>query len=724
MTRLRPSILMIAAGIVLTVLAGAAGPAAADCVDYHAYLHRGHLATYPDLFLFDAAMAGDVLVAAASGTGVVSLAMPDGQPGDVLDVLPTPQYPRELVAAGDLVFAATHDGLVSVARIDAAGQLTQLASLPIDGWIRDLAVADPALLLAAGNAGLTIIDVSDPTAPAVTDVRPCGLAQEVEASGVIAYVARRGAGVRIFDLSDPHAPFFLADVDIPGSTFWLDLDGDRLAVTSDDVGLFIVDVAAPWDPVVLDALDVDPEPLILDGDRVYGIWDGTFAVVALDSAAGGEVIGRLEIEYAEEAMIPVDQGMLLLGHNYVETIDLSEPTSYEPEAIPLGFRVVDLKVTADRLVTLDAFGRLSVYRRDDTLAPELLGEVFIADEVAEVVVAGDWAFVGDDGSEAGLSGVDLSDPTEPVVAWVMPLSRLHRNLALDDDLLVVLCAADEGLHVVDVSDPAAPIPRGAMAYGGYDVALRGDVAYVAANLSGLGVVDLADPDDPQLVGTVETAGLPRSVGIADDVMVTVDYNFGISTLSLADPSWPVFLGSANAPRGGEGEVVVGERFAYIASWSMGFLVYDLIDVAAPVLLGGVHGTESGLATDGVRLFATTWDDGLLVFPPQCGEATAVDPGPGNAVGGPSLDVRVAPNPCNPVAHVRLRLGEAGRVRARVFDLRGRRIATLTDGWREAGEHRLRWDGRDHTGRTVAAGTYLVRIEAGPAARTARVSVVR
>ena len=47
----------------------------------------------------------------------------------------------------------------------------------------------------------------------------------------------------------------------------------------------------------------------------------------------------------------------------------------------------------------------------------------------------------------------------------------------------------------------------------------------------------------------------------------------------------------------------------------------------------------------------------------------------------------------------------GPVRAEVVDVRGRRVATLTDGPLPAGAHELRWDA------AVPAGVYFVRVRA-------------
>lgn len=66
-----------------------------------------------------------------------------------------------------------------------------------------------------------------------------------------------------------------------------------------------------------------------------------------------------------------------------------------------------------------------------------------------------------------------------------------------------------------------------------------------------------------------------------------------------------------------------------------------------------------------------------------------------------------PEPFNPVTTIRYTLPEAGPVRLEVFDLTGRRVALLADGYRPAGAHATRFDA---TG--LASGVYLYRLRAG------------
>ncbi len=85
---------------------------------------------------------------------------------------------------------------------------------------------------------------------------------------------------------------------------------------------------------------------------------------------------------------------------------------------------------------------------------------------------------------------------------------------------------------------------------------------------------------------------------------------------------------------------------------------------------------------------------------------------------------VAPNPFDAEASVRWDLSRAARVRVDVFDVAGRRVTTLLDAQRPAGWGEVRWHGRDHAGRSVAAGVYFVRVSAMGQTRIARAVILR
>jgi hypothetical protein len=76
---------------------------------------------------------------------------------------------------------------------------------------------------------------------------------------------------------------------------------------------------------------------------------------------------------------------------------------------------------------------------------------------------------------------------------------------------------------------------------------------------------------------------------------------------------------------------------------------------------------------------------------------------------PSQYVTIAanPNPFNPIATLRFSLPQAGKVNLAVFDVQGRLVTTLVEGWRAAGSYEVTFDGSNLT-----SGVYLYTLTAG------------
>lgn len=71
-----------------------------------------------------------------------------------------------------------------------------------------------------------------------------------------------------------------------------------------------------------------------------------------------------------------------------------------------------------------------------------------------------------------------------------------------------------------------------------------------------------------------------------------------------------------------------------------------------------------------------------------------------------------PSPFRTSAALGYTLARPGAIELSVFDVGGRRVRVLDRGLREAGAHRVDWDGRDDARAAVPAGAYFVRLLAG------------
>lgn len=87
-------------------------------------------------------------------------------------------------------------------------------------------------------------------------------------------------------------------------------------------------------------------------------------------------------------------------------------------------------------------------------------------------------------------------------------------------------------------------------------------------------------------------------------------------------------------------------------------------------------------------------------------------------------LRNYPNPFNPVTKIQFVLDRDARVTLRVFDVQGRAVRTLVDSYLTSGPRVVGWDGKDDVGRTMASGSYFLRLQGGGIYLTRTINLVK
>jgi flagellar hook assembly protein FlgD len=82
-------------------------------------------------------------------------------------------------------------------------------------------------------------------------------------------------------------------------------------------------------------------------------------------------------------------------------------------------------------------------------------------------------------------------------------------------------------------------------------------------------------------------------------------------------------------------------------------------------------------------------------------------------------VWASPNPFNPATAINYKLQTASHISLKVYDTAGRQVATLAEGWKEAGDHQATFDGSNLT-----SGVYLYRLEAGAQTATGKMVLMK
>ena len=149
----------------------------------------------------------------------------------------------------------------------------------------------------------------------------------------------------------------------------------------------------------------------------------------------------------------------------------------------------------------------------------------------------------------------------------------------------------------------------------WDIAVAGDVAYVATGNHGLAIVDISEPGRPILLGSRDLTGSNVSVAVDEARgLAAVASHFvepGLHIVDVSDPAHPVTQRTVALPDGAR-HVDVLDGVAFVASGTA-VVAIELVsgDVLQTLDLGGAL---TGLAREGETLFAMD----------QAGTLTAVD----------------------------------------------------------------------------------------------------
>jgi hypothetical protein len=421
-----------------------------------------------------------------------------------------------------------------------------------------------------------------------------GVSNSVAAEGALALLAN-GAALQVVDLTDPSAPAVLGELHLVHEIMAVAVSGDRGYALTSNNNLHVVDLSAPTTPSeigFLGGFSTTVSELAAVGDRVYVLgWGALFVVDAGTPSApvlsGELVVSGVDIEAA------ADHVFLAAGGDGLRVVDVSDPTA------PIEIASVDLgaDTSARHLDVVNGRAyvsgggtfpdvKLFVVDVTDPEHPALEADAVIADGGGDIVVRDGLAHIFG-GYPDALHIYDLTVPQTPV--WLgsatIPSEYWERLAAVDDHILVTTFL--RGLTVVETTDPTAPATVGTLDAPGRisDAAYSDGVLFIAGEDRGLRMVDVSDPSHPAELGYSQVVPLAFGVAVRGETAFVVGTNQGLVAIDVSNPAAPVILG--NAP-GADGEwVTLAGDHAYVVSPFFGIHVVDVSTPAMPVLVGSL-----------------------------------------------------------------------------------------------------------------------------------------
>lgn len=210
------------------------------------------------------------------------------------------------------------------------------------------------------------------------------------------------------------------------------------------------------------------------------------------------------------------------------------------------------------------------------------------------------AYVLHGGSTSFLSIIDVTSPMQPVEIAVHELPRYITDIAVSGNYLYAP-SSQEGLLIIDVTDPTTPIDVTHLPGEFSSIALQGTAVYLAAGEAGMRIFDISNPARPVAMGVYQTDSMPVRKVIVEGNLAYVSDSYGtqgtryvffqygppslsgtVHVVDITNPAQPAAISSLTTPVEIWSMAVEDDR-VFLATGSL--RLFDLTAADGPVEAG-------------------------------------------------------------------------------------------------------------------------------------------
>jgi hypothetical protein len=361
--------------------------------------------------------------------------------------------------------------------------------------------------------GIYIVDISDPIYPVLTgQLLTLPMSTAIVVSDGFAYLYSGS----VVNVADPGNPILIAQVYYGFGEMCL--DGDYLYCNGYPNGPKILDISDPYSPFLLgQAMEGHADYLAKIGNSLYGTCDGVNAYDVSEPLIPFQV-GEFCLSTSLKQRVISVNDLALVSECYppgISIINIADPgncyvlDSFEFQH-PSYAWTPEIAVQGDYLYATALDSGLRVLDISDPTSITEIGHCYIPGSppqsqafVLNIAVQGEYAFLGCTRCAYSLAIVNVSDPANPFLVSGVPNSDSFsyvRDLSVNGAF--AYCGADDGLKIVDISNPYNPvyIAQCSLSNYCYPVGVSGGYAYLGDHSNGaLWIINVDDPYNPYVV---------------------------------------------------------------------------------------------------------------------------------------------------------------------------------------------------------------------------------
>jgi hypothetical protein len=215
--------------------------------------------------------------------------------------------------------------------------------------------------------------------------------------------------------------------------------------------------------------------------------------------------------------------------------------------------------------------------------PTKVCSLYLQSRCVDIVVSDTFAYIAGLGE---LQIVNIVDPFTPTLigTWNPHGSNDYvRAVAVQGNF--VYLANWGGFWVVDVTNPQLPVSADSIFYGlALDIAVQENYAHGAAEDTGIVIINITDPYNAYIEGTLNTPGIAKGICVSDSHIYVADI-FSTRIINVSNPANPFEVGIYENLGYFAQDVAISGNYAYVAYGVDGLRIVDISNPYFPYEVG-------------------------------------------------------------------------------------------------------------------------------------------
>ncbi len=382
----------------------------------------------------------------------------------------------QVVVNGNYAYLRIDEGEISLRVVDISDPTNPLevGFYDLPGFFLDLAIANNYAYISDLDQGLQIINISDPTA--MTEVgfyRTFNSAQDValDPAGDYVYIGD-GEGLHTVNILNPALPTSVNLYDTVGEVRKVVLAEPYAFLVVGAEGVRVLDLSDPASPVEVGLYESAEfiQNITVAGDYLYTVSETKLHIVDISNPTSPNEIGTYDTPGGplQDVAVAGAYAYIVTFYGELRIVDISDPAApVEVSYYYLGRDTNRIVIAGGYAYLVGISGELHVLDISDPTTPSQVGDEYVAGYAIDLAITDGYAYIttfgygekdaepppaelsrldeekgsGGDSYLGGLWVVDISDPTQPVVAGHFTTSGRATGVAAANGLAYVV---DEG----------------------------------------------------------------------------------------------------------------------------------------------------------------------------------------------------------------------------------------------------------------------------------------